>query len=146
MREFKNPSQEDLMKKFTDWRNDTYHLSDDIKYVSEYLEILTKLNQDELPKSQDRFKKYLNEDMINKLADFQTLLVTQEDSIVENIEALNESLKRINFRNNPPTYIQIKEARNNAEIIASFRNSLKDWKPNIAEYEKTKNDSILEKS
>lgn len=146
MREFKNPSDEELLKKFTDWRTDAYHLADDIKYASDYLTILDKLNQDELPKSQERFKKYLNEDMINKLADFQTILTTQEEAIIENIEALNLSLKKINFRNNPPTYIQIKEAKNTAEIISAFKLSLKEWKPNISEYEKTKNDSILENS
>ncbi|MEK7432931.1 MAG: SbcC/MukB-like Walker B domain-containing protein, partial [Cyanobacteriota bacterium] len=146
MREFKNPSDEDLLKKFTDWRTDAYQLSDDIKYVSDYLTILDKLNQDELPKSQERFKKYLNEDMINKLADFQTILTTQEEAIIENVEALNLSLKKINFRNNPPTYIQIKEGKNTSEIISSFKLSLKDWKPNLSEYEKTKNDAILENS
>jgi uncharacterized protein YPO0396 len=146
MREFKNPSDEDLVKKFTDWRTDTYQLSDDIKYVSDYLDILNKLNEDELPKSQERFKKYLNEDMINKLADFQTILTTQEEAIIENIEALNYSLKKINFRSNPPTYIQIKEVKNTSEVIGAFRMSLKEWKPNISEYEKTKDDSILEKS
>lgn len=146
LREFKNPSDETILKRFSDWRTDTYQLSDDIKYVDEYLNILNKLNEDELPKSQERFKKYLNEDMINKLADFQTILTTQEEAIIENIEALNYSLKKINFRNNPPTFIQIKESKNPSEIITSFKMSLKDWKPNLYEYEKTKDDSILENS
>lgn len=146
LREFKNPSDETILKRFSDWRTDTYQLSDDIKYVGDYLNILNKLNEDELPKSQERFKKYLNEDMINKLADFQTILTTQEEAIIENIEALNYSLKKINFRNNPPTFIQIKESKNPSEIITSFKMSLKDWKPNLYEYEKTKDDSILENS
>ncbi|MFN8575515.1 MAG: SbcC/MukB-like Walker B domain-containing protein [Candidatus Sericytochromatia bacterium] len=146
MREFKNPSDPEITKKFPDWRNDTYQLSDDNKYVGEYLEIFDKLNKDELPQSQQRFKKYLNEDMINKLADFQTIMNTQEEQIIDNIEALNNSLKRINFRNNPPTYIQIKENTTNSQLILDFKASLKDWKPNISEYEKTKNEDILEKS
>lgn len=142
---FKNPS-EDLLEKFPDWRSETYKLSNDIKYVQDYLDIYDKIISEELPEYLSRFKKYLSNDMINKIADFQTLLGEQEENITDNIEALNNSLKKINFRNNPSTYIQIKAIKTRAPNIRDFKNKLKEWKPDIGKYELTKDDSILETS
>ncbi|WP_298269492.1 ATP-binding protein [Geobacter sp.] len=146
MREFKRPSDEELLRRFPDWLSDTHKLSDSVTFVSEYLEMHERISGQELSEHKNRFKKYLNEDMITRIADFQTMLHGQEEAIVENIEALNRSLKRIDFRNNPKTYIQLKENRVRAKNIHEFQIKLREWKPNLAEYERTKDDTILEQS
>lgn len=146
MREFKRPSDEELLRRFPDWLSDTHKLSDSVTFVSEYLEMFERISGQELSEHKSRFKKYLNEDMITRIADFQTMLYGQEEAIVENIEALNKSLKRIDFRSNPKTYIQLKESRVRTKNIHDFQTKLREWKPNLAEYERTKDDAILEQS
>lgn len=146
MREFRRPSDEELLRRFPDWLSDTHKLSDSVTFVSEYLEMHERISGQELSEHKNRFKKYLNEDMITRIADFQTMLHSQEEAIVENIEALNRSLKRIDFRNNPKTYIQLKEAKTRSPNIREFQMKLREWKPNLAEYERTRDDSILEQS
>lgn len=146
MREFKRPSDEELLRRFPDWLSDTHKLADSVTFVSEYREMHERISGQELSEHKNRFKKYLNEDMITRIADFQTMLHGQEEAIIENIDALNKSLKRIDFRNNPKTYIQLKENRVRTKNIHDFQIKLREWKPNQAEYERTKDDSILERS
>lgn len=146
MREFRRPSDEELLRRFPDWLSDTHKLSDSATFVSEYLEMHERISGQELSEHKNRFKKYLNEDMITRIADFQTMLYGQEEAIVENIEELNKSLKRIDFRNNPKTYIQLKETKTRSPNIREFQTKLREWKPNLAEFERTRDESILEKS
>ena len=145
LRDFKEPDDE-LRKRFPDWLSDTHRLSLDPAYINDYLELHDKIEKDELIDHKNRFKKYLNEDMINKMADFKTLLDRQEEDILDSIESLNKSLKNITFRNNPLTFIQLYAEKDNSKKIKDFRVSLIEWKPNLAEFERTKDDSILEES
>jgi uncharacterized protein YPO0396 len=115
-------------------------------YVDDYIEIHERIERDELIELKAKFKKYLNEDMISKMADFKTLLDSQEEQIRDSIDALNESLKNIDFKKNPKTFIQLFGVRNSNDELDKFRTSLIDWKPDISEYEKTKDDQILETS
>jgi uncharacterized protein YPO0396 len=145
MQNFKQPDNS-VMLIFKDWTSDTHKLGIEITYVEDYLAIYDRIEKEELIAYRAKFKKYLNEDMINKMADFKTLLDSQEEQIRESIDALNESLKKIDFTKNPQTFIQLFAVRNSNQEIDGFRTSLIDWKPDIAEYEKTKDDLILEGS
>lgn len=145
MKSFKRPDDE-IMQAFKDWTSDTHKLGEDLRYVDDYLEISTRIEKEELIEYRTQFKKYLNEDMINKMADFKTILDTQEEQIFDSLDALNESLKKIDFKKNPKTFIQLIAIKNSTQELDNFRGSLIDWKPDIAEYEKTKDDQILERS
>lgn len=142
---FKEPSEE-LRTSFPDWLADTHQLPDNIEYVDEYVELHRRISQDQLVEYKKRFKKYLNDDMIQRMTDFQTRLEIQEENIRENIDFLNQSLEGIDFRPNPATYIKLDIKDNNADRIRQFKIRLKGWKPNIGEYESTQNDAILEDS
>jgi uncharacterized protein YPO0396 len=145
MIKFKRPD-EAITKEFPDWSSSTFKLAEDINYVDEYLDILTQIEKHELIEHKNRFKKYLNEDMITQMTSFSTLLETQEENIRESIEDLNTSLRRIKFRNNPHTFIKLYAIQHNPKSIHDFRIMLKGWKPNQGEYERTKDESILESS
>jgi uncharacterized protein YPO0396 len=145
MQNFKQP-ENSIILIFKDWTSDTHKLGKEIAYVEDYLAIYDRIEKDELIEYRAKFKKYLNEDMINKMADFKTLLDSQEEQIRESIDALNESLKKIDFTKNPQTFIQLFAVRNSNQELDNFRTSLIDWKPDIAEYEKSKDDHILERS
>jgi len=146
MRDFRQPN-EDISLTFRDWTFETHKLSKEIDYVNDYLEIYNRIEKEELIKYRKEFKNYLNDNMIKGVSDFKTLLDTQEEQILESIDILNESLKKIDFKKNPQiTFIQLFAEKDNINDIKDFRSSLRDWKPDIAEYERTKDDRILENS
>lgn len=146
MQNFKQPN-DTVTQVFKDWASDTYKLNMEITYVDDYLEIYNRIEKEELIKYRKEFKSYLNDNMIKGVSDFKTILDTQEEQIYRSIEKLNESLKEIDFKKSPQsTFIQLFAEKDNAKDIQDFRSSLRDWKPDIAEYERTKDDRILENS
>ncbi|MDR1762004.1 MAG: hypothetical protein LBR55_06095, partial [Bacteroidales bacterium] len=146
MQNFKQPDDA-VTQIFKDWASDTHKLGKEIGFVDDYIEIYDRIEKEELVKHRKRFKNYLNDNMIKGVSDFKTILDTQEEQIRESIEKLNESLKKIDFKKNPQTtFIQLFAEKEIAKDIQDFRFSLRDWKPDIAEYERTKDDRILENS
>lgn len=145
MRQFINPSKE-IASKFEDWNTDTHRMREKAEFIDEYVSLLEKIENQELAEYKQQFKKYLNEEMITKMSDFQTWLERQEEEIEENIETLNRSLSKINFRQNPPTFIRLQAEKDYSPKVRDFKIKLQDWKPNLIEFERTKDDSILEDS
>lgn len=145
MRCFNNPEKE-IREKFPDWNADTHRLRESAEFIDEYVAILEKIEKQELADHKQQFKKYLNEEMITKMSDFQTWLERHEEDIEENIDTLNKSLEKINFKNNPPTFIRLQPEKDYSPRVKDFKLKLHDWKPNIAEFERTKDDKILENS
>ncbi|MEG1748822.1 MAG: SbcC/MukB-like Walker B domain-containing protein [Tannerellaceae bacterium] len=145
MHAFKEPSEE-LRTAYPDWLADTHRLPSNIEYADEYTDLYKRISQDQLVEYKKRFKKYLNDDMIQRMTDFQTRLEIQEENIRENIHFLNQSLEGIDFRPNPSTFIKLDIKDNNTDRIRQFKLRLKSWKPNLGEYESTRNDAILEDS
>lgn len=145
MRNFNNPEKE-ISEKFPDWNADTHRLREYAEFIDEYVALLEKIEKQELADYKQQFKKYLNEEMITKMSDFQTWLERQEEDIEENIDTLNKSLEKINFKNNPPTFIRLQPERDYSPKVKEFKSKLHDWKPNITEFERTKDDKILENS
>ena len=145
MREFKNPDAS-ITTKFEDWKSDTHRLSESADFINEYVTLLDRIQSQELAEYKQQFKKYLNEEMITKMSDFQSWLQQQEQDIEDNIEILNSSLEKINFKNNPPTFIKLHIEKDYSPKVKEFKIKLNDWKPNLAEFQRTQDDSILEAS
>lgn len=143
---FKNPPDEKLRQKFPDWHGDTHRLPDSLDLAGEYMDLLEKLEQQELKEQQERFKKYLNEEMITRMSSFGGRLDEHLQFIQRRIGELNTSLSGINYRQNPGTYVQLDAREDFTPNIKEFRQRLIGWKPNMAEYHRTKDDSILEAS
>ena len=132
--EFKNPTAS-VLEKFKDWASDvnTLPTTMDIRLLSEYSLYLSRLKKDNLPKYEKKFQEYLHETTIHKIGGFGTFFDTWSDKIRENIRHLNDSLREINFKSNPDTYIQLVIfPRQNADI-AEFRELLRKARANINE-------------
>lgn len=129
---FKNPPEE-ITSKFKDWRSDVSILpsSANLDFISEYQELLEKLEKDNLPKFEKKFNDYLQETITNKVGDFRMFFENWSDSIKENIRHLNDSLKEIDFKNNPKTYIQLVASNKRNDEVAEFRKLLENAVPNI---------------
>lgn len=145
MRLFTNPVKE-ISEKFEDWNADTHRLRENAEFIDEYVALLERIEKQELAEYKKQFKKYLNEEMITKMSDFQTWLERQEEDIEENIETLNKSLEKINFKNNPQTFIRLHTEKDYAQKVKEFKIKLNEWKPNLVEFERSKDESILEDS
>jgi uncharacterized protein YPO0396 len=65
---------------------------------------------------------YLQETITNKVGDFRMFFENWSDSIKENIKHLNESLKEIDFKNKPQTYIQLVAPNKINDEVKEFRN------------------------
>lgn len=129
---FKQPTQE-ITNKFKDWRSDVNSLPDSthLELISEYQNFLTRLENDNLPKFEKKFNDYLQETITNKVGDFRMFFENWSDSIKENIKHLNESLKEIDFKNKPQTYIQLVAPNKINDEVKEFRKLLEEAVPNV---------------
>jgi len=131
---FKQPS-DTITNKFKDWRSDVSLLPDSthLEFISEYQRFLDNLVKDNLPKFEKKFNDYLQETITNKVGDFRMFFENWSDSIKENIKHLNDSLKEIDFKNNPKTYIQLVAPNKINDEVKEFRNLLIAAIPNVRE-------------
>jgi uncharacterized protein YPO0396 len=96
--------------------------------------LLKQLVEDNLPKFEKKFSEYLRETITNKVGDFRMFFQNWSDSIKENIQHLNDSLKGIDYTSDSPkTYIQMVVATKVNDEVSEFRIMLDNAIPNIRE-------------
>ena len=105
------------------WPQDSYELEATINGIEEFLQRMNKLERDQLPEHERKFKEKLRTDTINNVAIFKSQLESHKNSIEERITAINNSLKSVNF--SPSTYIQLLYQSTNDEEIRAFREQLR---------------------
>ncbi|ATG92430.1 ATP-binding protein [Methylomonas koyamae] len=66
----------------------------------EYQTMLQSLQSDDLPRFEARFKELLNENTIREVANFQSQLARERETIKERIALINESLTQIDYNTN----------------------------------------------
>ncbi len=94
---------------------DTQEVDVSIEAVGEYRQMLGRLNDDDLPRFEIRFKELLNENTIREVANFQSQLNRERETIKERIAHINESLVQIDY--NPGRYIVLEvQAAQDADI------------------------------
>lgn len=120
--EFKHPGEE-ITERFKDWRSDTDALPDanHIELIGEYLNLLERLEKENLPKYEQQFDRYLQKTLTDKVGEFRMFFMNWTDSIKENIQMLNDSLKDIDYRQQPATYIQLTAMPQVNEEAREFR-------------------------
>ena len=131
---FKQPSEE-ITNKYKDWRSDVSSLPDstNLEFISEYQKFLDGLVRDNLPRFEKKFNEYLQETITNKVGDFRMFFENWSDTIKGNIKHLNDSLKEIDFKSKPKTYIQLVAPNKISDEVKEFRNLLNAAIPNIRE-------------
>jgi uncharacterized protein YPO0396 len=68
-----------------------------IEASGEYRQMLVQLTGDDLPRFEIRFKQLLNENTIREIANFQSQLNRERQTILERIETINRSMKEIDY-------------------------------------------------
>jgi uncharacterized protein YPO0396 len=92
-----------------------------IAAAQEYRAMLRVLASDDLPRFLARFKELLNENTIREVANFQSQLNRERETIRERIETINRSLHEIDY--NPGRYIVLET---NASADAEIRDFQQD--------------------
>lgn len=94
----------DAMRRFqTDYPLETQEVDVAVDAASDYRAMLDQLQADDLPRFEARFKELLNENTIREVANFQSQLSRERETIKERIARINESLIQIDY--NPGRYI-----------------------------------------
>lgn len=89
----------------------------------EYKSMLDQLQADDLPRFEGRFKELLNENTIREVANFQSQLARERETIRERIAQINESLTQIDY--NPGRYISLEAQMNLDADIRDFQTELR---------------------
>jgi uncharacterized protein YPO0396 len=90
---------------------------------AEYRGFLASLQADDLPRFEAKFKELLNENTIREIANFQSQLHRERETIKDRIARINQSLTHIDY--NPARYIAL-EAQNSGDVdVRDFRAELR---------------------
>ncbi len=133
---FKNPSEE-ITKKFKSWRSDVNRLPDNLEFIGEYQKKYQELLEEDLPRFEKRFNKYLEDTIIDRVGGFNMFFKTWSDDIVSNIKSLNNSLKQIDFKTSPTTYIKLDYNLKPNENVKEFRKLLHNAISGVVDLNKT---------
>lgn len=94
-----------------------------VESAADYRTMLEKLQADDLPRFETRFKELLNENTIREVANFQSQLAREQETIKERIGRINESLTRIDY--NPGRYIVLEATPAIDADVRVFREELR---------------------
>jgi uncharacterized protein YPO0396 len=94
-----------------------------VEAAGEYRMMLDKLKGDDLPRFESRFKDLLNENTIREVANFQSQLARERETIKERIARINESLTQIDY--NAGRYIVLEALSTPDADIRDFQTELR---------------------
>jgi uncharacterized protein YPO0396 len=102
---------------------DTQEVDVAIAAIGEYRAMLDKLQADDLPRFEVRFKELLNENTIREVANFNAQLAMWRETIRERIGRINGSLTQIDY--NPGRYIALEAQATPDADIRDFQSELR---------------------
>ncbi len=102
---------------------ETQEVDVSVDAAGEYRAMLDQLQADDLPRFEARFKELLNENTIREVANFQSQLARERQTIKERIERINQSLRQIDY--NPGRYIELEAQPSPDAEIRDFQSELR---------------------
>jgi uncharacterized protein YPO0396 len=102
---------------------ETQEVDVSIAAAGEYRSMLGKLEADDLPRFEARFKELLNENTIREVAGFQSQLFKEQQTIRERIGRINKSLAQIDY--NPGRYIVLEAQTTIDPEVRDFQRELR---------------------
>jgi uncharacterized protein YPO0396 len=120
-----NPGAE-LSQRFPEWTGETAGLMAKADALQEFRQLWDRIRREDLPGHQKRFKDWLNQRLIEDIADFRTSMENHLRSIHETVRELNASLKSITYGSFPSTFIQLHVEETKDVQVRDFRRMLKE--------------------
>jgi uncharacterized protein YPO0396 len=119
--------QEKIIKAMSEYKNsyklETQEVDAAVEAASDYRQMLLDLQADDLPRFEARFKDLLNENTIREVANFQSQLHRERETIKERITQINDSLTQIDY--NPGRYIKLEAQPTQDVDIRDFQSELR---------------------
>ena len=119
--------EERVIKAMQDYRRDypleTQETDARLEAAAEYESMLARLQADDLPRFELKFKELLNENTIREIANFQSQLNRERQTIRERIDRINRSLTDIEY--NAGRFIQLEAQFNPEADIRDFQQQLR---------------------
>ena len=106
-----------------EFKLETSEIDASLAAAFEYEKLLQKLNADDLPKYEARFKELLNVNTINEIANFHAQLSREREDIKERIALINQSLTQIDY--NPGRFIVLESQPTPDADIRDFQSELR---------------------
>jgi uncharacterized protein YPO0396 len=106
-----------------EFKAETVEMDVSLAALPEYERMLTDLEGDDLPRFETRFKELLNVNTINEIANFNSQLDRERDTIKERVDVINQSLQVIDY--NPGRFIELVAQITPDVEIRDFRNDLR---------------------
>jgi uncharacterized protein YPO0396 len=94
--------------------------------LPEYGRRLQALQEDDLPRFEERFKDLLNKETINSMAAFQAHLQKRRHEIEERIRIINRSLASIEYDRNLATFIELVNLASTDLEVRDFQTTLRN--------------------
>jgi uncharacterized protein YPO0396 len=105
------------------YKLETAEVDSSIEAGFEYRAMLDGLQADDLPRFEARFKELLNENTIREVANFQSQLARERETIKERIARINESLTQIDY--NTGRYIVLEAQPTSDADVRDFQTELR---------------------
>ena len=116
-----------IIRQMSDFRNafpeEAREIDADLAALPDYRRIFQKLQRDELPRFEDKFRKMMREGTIRNVVVLQNKLKTNQQEILSKIELINGHLRDIDY--NEGTYITITHESVASDDIKKFRSQLR---------------------
>jgi uncharacterized protein YPO0396 len=106
-----------------EFKLETSEIDASLAAAFEYEKLLQRLNADDLPKYEARFKELLNVNTINEIANFHAQLSREREDIKERIALINQSLTQIDY--NPGRFIVLESQPTPDADIRDFQSELR---------------------
>lgn len=106
-----------------DYPLETQEVDASVAAAGEYAGMLARLESDDLPRFEARFKQLLNENTIREVANFQSQLNRERQTIRERIALINRSLHEIDYNAN--RYILLEDSGTPDPEIRDFQQDLR---------------------
>ncbi|MEX0618615.1 MAG: ATP-binding protein [Pseudohongiellaceae bacterium] len=118
---------QNIVSAMTSFKNqytqDTSEFDNRLEAAYEYRALLDRLNSDDLPRFEARFKELLNQNTIVEIANFSAQLAKEREEIKERIDFINESLIQIDY--NSGRYIRLELQPTPDADIRDFQSELR---------------------
>ena len=105
------------------YKLETSEFDASVEAASEYRAFLDRLNADDLPRFEARFKELLNVNTINEIANFNAQLAKEREDIKDRIAFINKSLLEIDY--NPGRFIVLESQLTPDAEIRDFQTELR---------------------
>ena len=107
----------------TDYPVETQEVDTSIEALTEFGDMLTNLQTEDLPRHEARFREMLHEETIQGVAMFRAQLDREQKEISDKIDTINHSLKQIEY--NSGTFIRLMQDIAQDVEIREFRQDMK---------------------